>query len=110
MEEYEPGRLNTIYYVIKRHIGEDLEMVISVNNWKAMLSHLGAACKLSKQSGKGNLDNSFDMLMTSEVRKLFVCKLAGTHSPAALWNSMVIICLPQRRRARTELRETRFGI
>ena len=107
-ESYEPGSLSTIYYSIKRHL-VDLEVSISPLNWKALTSHLGAACKMSKRAGKGNLDNAADMLTTSEVRELFVRKLAGTHSPAALWNAMVIICLSLGRRARGELRETRYG-
>ena len=108
-ESYERGSLSTIYYSIKRHL-VDLEVSISPLNWKALTSHLGAACKMSKRAGNGNVDNALaDMVTTSEVRELFIRKLAGTHSPAALWNARVIICRSLGRRTSGELRETRYG-
>ena len=78
-EEYEPGSLNTIYV-------------------------------LCNKCGKGNLDNPLICLRHPRFGN---CSSVSwrehtVHCPAALWTSMVIICLSLGRRERTELRAKRF--
>jgi hypothetical protein len=99
----------TMFFGVKRYLLTDLKLPLVPSDFKEVGDHLKAACKMLKQNGKGNLPCKMDSLTLDEVAQLFEQKVAGSHSPLAIRNAVVIMCLVLGRRARSELKSTCLG-